>query len=621
MVPEEQPEQILNPATIGTELAALRARLDVLERQVKEIEGLRPSVTSSGPPTAPSAPPPPRVAAAGFPTVAAQAKGSIESRLGSQFFSWIGILALLFAATAFLKLAIENQWIGPIGRVTIGMVLGAALIVVSERFRRRNLAAFSYALKAIGSGVLYLSLWAAFQLYHLLPAGVALGAMVLVTGWNAYMAWLQDSELLSGFALVGGFITPLLLSTGGNHETFLFVYLLALDLATVMLVRLKPWPRLLTGAFPATVAYFIGWYVQFYSADQLAVTSVFILLFWVIFASVPIPWRKVISEDRDRSPQTAGSLIEQIFLPLGAASFGALALYSSLQDSGHHDLLPWLMVVFAAAYLGLTRLPQPATSATIHLSLAIVFLTIAIPLKASGHWVTVAWLVEGTALLWAGARLEWGEDSDSSTEPYRVLRWLGSGALLLGCIAVLARPFFSIGGPLPAFLNTRFATAMVAVVMFALSAWIAVRQARGRDSRFAQWMPIAGACIVAINVIAVLAWVREIDAFWSQGALGADAELQQAMSISAFLMLYGGALLAVGFWKRSAFVRWQALGLIVFTIAKTFLYDTRSLSQGYRVLSFMALGALLMGVSFAYQKDWLALRDPEGGTKANEEQQ
>ncbi len=76
-------------------------------------------------------------------------------------------------------------------------------------------------------------------------------------------------------------------------------------------------------------------------------------------------------------------------------------------------------------------------------------------------------------------------------------------------------------------------------------------------------------------------------------------------------MLYGGGLLAVGFWKRSAFIRWQALILLVFTIGKTFLYDTRNLSQGYRVLSFLGLGVLLMAISFAYQKDWLSLREPQ----------
>jgi uncharacterized membrane protein len=82
-------------------------------------------------------------------------------------------------------------------------------------------------------------------------------------------------------------------------------------------------------------------------------------------------------------------------------------------------------------------------------------------------------------------------------------------------------------------------------------------------------------------------------------------------------MLYGAGLLAIGFWKRSAFIRWQALILIVFTIGKTFLYDTRDLSQGYRVLSFLGLGALLMAISFAYQKDWLSLREPPATAESN----
>ena len=87
--------------------------------------------------------------------------------------------------------------------------------------------------------------------------------------------------------------------------------------------------------------------------------------------------------------------------------------------------------------------------------------------------------------------------------------------------------------------------------------------------------------------------------------------MQQALAISAFLMLYGAGLLAVGFWRRSGFLRWQALVLLVFTIFKTFLYDMRNLSEGYRVVSLLGLGALLMAVSFAYQKDWLNLRGAE----------
>jgi uncharacterized membrane protein len=64
----------------------------------------------------------------------------------------------------------------------------------------------------------------------------------------------------------------------------------------------------------------------------------------------------------------------------------------------------------------------------------------------------------------------------------------------------------------------------------------------------------------------------------------------------------------VGFWRRSAFLRWQALVLLAITIGKVFLWDMNQLSQGYRILSFLGLGALLLAVSFVYQRDWLNLR-------------
>jgi uncharacterized membrane protein len=690
----DQPERYRNEAKLTAELVALSARVEILERElavlrVRKEDRATESAATIAPvqpePVIPSAsvvveeivPPPPPQPSLSSST---QAPVSFENRLGAQIFNRVGVVALLIGATWFLKLAMDNHWIGPIGRIVAGLIAGAGVIVWSERFRRKGFPAFSYSLKAIGSGVLYLALWAAFQLYHLLPAGTALGAMILVTIWNAYMAWAQDSELLATYALAGGFATPLLLSTGGNHEPFLFSYLLAIDIATVVLIRLKPWPRLLLGAFPATVLYFIGWYVQFYAREDLLVTSVFVVLFFLVFASVSTAPGRADGRDVPYHPSLK-AIIAEILLPLTNAAFVSLALYSVLQDSGHHAFLPWLMVILAVVYLGLMRLPQSEVSAAIHLSLAVVFLTIAIPLKASGHWITVAWFVEGVALVWVAGRITVGASKESSlASSGRVLRWLASGALLLGLgglfsvsfwfDAALQRPFFNadfatalIGiaalassawlsfrarshsgetssawtrlalacilginivavllclreiAPVsfnpsqhPAFLNADFATALTGIATLAIAAWVALRVSRTEASS-PHWLQLAGASIIAINLIALLAGVREIQALWTRTAPDPEADLQRALAVSAFLMVYGGVLLAVGFWRRAAFVRWQALILIVFTIAKTFLYDMRNLSQGYRVVSFLCLGALLMAISFAYQKDWLALRD------------
>jgi uncharacterized membrane protein len=452
--------------------------------------------------------------------------------------------------------------------------------------------------------------------------------MVLVTAWNAFMAWSQNSELLAAYALAGAFATPLLLSTGGNHEIFLFTYILAIDVATVALVRLKPWPRLLLGVFPATVAFFIAWYVDWYgaygTAEPLAITTVFIVLFFFTFVILSI------HGEQAEAPSTP---ITEILLPLANAAFAALALYSVFQDAGHHDLLPWIAVLFAAIYLGLMRLRQSHTTSAIHLSLAVVFLTIAIPLKASGRWITIGWLAEGAALLWVASQLSTRTAHNAPSVAESILRRLAAAALTLGCLSLFLQPYFEAFNGLgsrnylheTAFLNSHFATALFGLAAFATAAWIALhvpgRYNESNEKSFPSWLEIAAASIIAFNLAAIISVVRELELFWYNPTVyNPDADLQKSLAISAFLMLYGALLLAAGFWRRSAFVRWQALILLVFTIAKTFLYDLRNLSQGYRVLSFLGLGALLMAISFVYQKDLLSLRNPEPAAVPSQEE-
>src|SRR6267154_4277111 len=177
---------------------------------------VRSSATISRGPAPP--PPPPRVPTHVKPTFPADSGIDLESRIGSHWLNRIGIAALLIGVSYFLKFAFDNNWIGPAGRVSIGILAGIAVVVWSERSRAKGYKAFSCSLKAVGIGTLYLSLWAAFQLYALLPSGVAFLAMVIVTSATVVMAWTQDAEILAAFALAGGFSTPLLLSTGQNHE-------------------------------------------------------------------------------------------------------------------------------------------------------------------------------------------------------------------------------------------------------------------------------------------------------------------------------------------------------------------------------------------------------------------
>ncbi len=169
-------------------------------------------------------------------------------------------------------------------------------------------------------------------------------------------------------------------------------------------------------------------------------------------------------------------------------------------------------------------------------------------------------------------------------------------------------------GSHPPFRIADFVTALIALAVFAGVIAVSLRLAREHTGD-AFWGSCAAFSTIAFNLVAVLTGVREVSAAFAPppGMWTEDAALQQALAISAWLMLYGALLLAAGFWRRSSFVRWQALALLLVTILKAFLYDMRDLSGGYRFFSFMGLGALLMAVSFAYQKDWLGLRGEARG--------
>ena len=563
--------------------------------------------------------------AKGAPPPSQHDRQTLEARLGSQIFNRIGIFALLVGMAWFLKFAIDNQWVGPLGRVVIGMIAGAAIILWSERFRRRGYPLFSYSLKAVGSGTLYLSLWAAYGLYHLLPSGVAFGLMVLVTLWNGFMAWAQDAELLALYAIIGGFSTPVLVSTGENHELILFSYLLVLDVAVIALIMRRPWVRLIVSAFAGTLLLASGWAMRFYADSAFWLTACFVALFFVVFAMAPRLARLNL-DDAARPSRVGWEHLAFIVMPLANAALSFYAFYNMLEPSGRQWARPWVAVAFAAFYLLILQRPPRRHDgeslsyvAAFELATAVVFLTLAIPLAAHGHWLVIGWLVEGAALMWLARR-----------SSLALLRTLAIGALLLGVIALLELDPDAAGMIV---FNPRFAAYLVGIVVFAGVAWLATKSApeeRGSEGAMeftlltpemtVPWRTVAACSVILTNFLILFAVRLEIHNYWYtelQRQLEAHTfvpypaprpVMYEEFSQSVWAMLFGALLLAAGFWKRSAFLRWQALCLLALSIAKVFIVDVSALSQGYRVISFLGLGVLLLAISFVYQRDWLGLR-------------
>jgi len=543
------------------------------------------------PPAPPRRPAPP---ALGHPSGAARADINLEKKIGQYWLNRIGIVAVLIGVSYFLKFAFDNNWVGPGGRITIGLLVGIGMVLWSERFRARGYSAFSYSLKAVGIGTLYLSLWGAFQIYHLIPASAAFVAMAMVTAATIALALSQDAELLASFALVGGFSSPVLLSTGQNHEVALFSYVALLDVAILTTAIFKPWRRLLWGSFAGTIILYAGWYSEYYSRDQRALTVGFAALFAAIFAVIPL------AATSARSSRFSDRSITLTLLPVFNACAFFLALYVMYEQE--KTTLTWYALVLAAVYLGLgsaikNRLSHEDASFInlLHVAIAIAFITIAIPLKLDAQWITIGWLVESGMLLWLSVQAK-----------ANFLRYFAAFALVLGIARLL---FYDQMRAETLVFNMRFATYAVAVAILSGIAVLGRRHAPQAEKIF---LDVA---VVGANLLALIALTLEASDYFDRQVYAArhltaaypQLRLERDFSYSAIWLVYGAALMAFGFRKRSAFVRWQSLILIAFTICKVFLYDFSQLGGGYRIISFIALGGVLLGISFIYQRDWLGL--------------
>jgi uncharacterized membrane protein len=203
-----------------------------------------------------------------------------------------------------------------------------------------------------------------------------------------------------------------------------------------------------------------------------------------------------------------------------------------------------------------------------------------------------------------------------------LLNLFAAGALVLGVGRLLLIDNFYVTSPI---FNSRMATYAVAIAVLGAVAWYGSR----RKDEIGRSATIAS--VVALNLLALIGLSREVADYYSREMTSIlpygrwrsvdeinihHVEIARSFTYSALWMIYGAGLMIVGFWRRSAFVRWQALALIAFTIAKVFLYDVSELDRGYRIVSFIVLGALLLAISFVYQRDWLHLsgrKSPDQG--------
>src|ERR1700761_3369650 len=560
-------------SAIQQELARLSSRIASLEAQVASLEGRQPA-----PP--PQQPAPKATAFLRRLASTDRPGASLESRIGGQILNRIGILAVLVGTAWFLKLAFDRNWIGPLVRIWIGLAASAALMVWSERFRRGGFSAFAYSLKALGTSIAYLSLWASWSVFHLAPPWLIFLAMTGVTCINAVLARRQDSELLGLYALAGGLATPLLLSMG-QSEIELFCYLALLNAGSLLLLTFHPWKRMAWASLLGTAFYYLPWCWIHSEPSRIFSTTLFLGLFFAGFSLVPY-LRKEIST-------VAFPIVNAV-----STWLALMFLYGSRQESSWR---PWVTAAMAIACVALAAVSRSSRAGLWHtyLGLATFFVTVAVPLEFHGTNIILCWLCESLILVVLARS---GAPS--------VVRISAAAVLTLIGWALLADWIGGAPRPVPVLMNKHLLTSMAAAIVFAAIALLSL----GESQRVrAGWKYLATFSSIAFSLTLLVAVSLEIHHYCFCGAgffqdfCGAYGQLERRTSsaswgYSAWSMAYGAGLMSIGFMRRIAFLRWQALIVLGLSIANVFLNGVSQEAQGYRVLSFLALGVLLLAVSF-----------------------
>jgi uncharacterized membrane protein len=447
--------------------------------------------------------------------------GRLESKIGQRWIAWVGAIVLFFSAAFFLKHAFENDWIGPTGQVVICALAGLAMLVCGSRFIVKGWQTLGQSLMGLGMAILYATFFAAFSLYEpsVMSQSTAFAFMVAVTLAGMALAVLHNALTIAFLALVGGVLTPVLVSTGQDARDALFTYLLLLNLGVLGVAFFRGWRLLDTLAMVGTFALYSGWYGKFYQPTSLGPALAWLGAFYVVFLALPFLYHLV---------RKQSFTIERFIMALANAAFAAGFAWYMLRKQ-HLFTMGFVALGMAEAYLVLgtiirRRLPEDARALFGAIAMTVTFLTLAVPMQLRAHGIMLAWVAEAPVLAYLAYRFR-----------YRPVRVFAAAVLVL---AVGRLFLFDVHWPLHAgffvpFNNRQFISAMAVPAAAALYALIHHRfRVQATDLDWAMKLAAAlGAGLVVLIVLhaEIHGWLKNdlgdyaagsaVTALWAIGAL------------------------------------------------------------------------------------------------------
>lgn len=316
----------------------------------------------------------------------------------------IGVIVLFFGLAFLLKYAADQDLFPVSVRLTLVGLGGLVLLGIGWFLRARH-TGYALVLQGGGIGLTYLTLYAAFRLYGLLPAGLTMGLMLLIVAAAAALAVIQDARSLAVLGIVGGFLAPILAGSDSGRHVDLFSYYLVLDFGIVFVAWRKAWRELNLLAFLFTFVIGTVWGLLKYEPALFSTTEPFLIGFYLIFLATALLFAR---QQRASSKGTGQPDYVQSSIVFGPPLVG-FGLQAALVQNFEYGLA-WsafgLGMLYLVLWLGLRRVfgVQFKILNDAFLLLGLGFVSLAVPFAFDGQWTSTTWALEGAAMLWVGLR-------------------------------------------------------------------------------------------------------------------------------------------------------------------------------------------------------------------------
>jgi uncharacterized membrane protein len=311
----------------------------------------------------------------------------------------IGVLVLFAGVAAALRYAAAQGYFTFPIELRLTLIAASAVLALALGWReRRRRPAFGMSVQGGALGVLLLTVFAAFRLYGLLPPALAFGVVSVLVAGSALLAVLQKNMALAVLGFLGGYLAPVLISTGSANHVGLFSYYALLNAAVFAISWRQSWRLLNLIGFVFTFTVGTAWGLKFYRPELFASVEPFLVLFFTFYIAIGLLY--VIRQTEHRRPWLDGTLV--FGTPLAAFPLQA----GLLKDD--RMALAFSALAVAAIYAGLMyylrRRRNERLLTEAYGALALGFASLAIPLAFSASTTATLWALEGAGVAWLGIR-------------------------------------------------------------------------------------------------------------------------------------------------------------------------------------------------------------------------